>query len=243
MDLAGPRSRDNPEGPARDGLFGHDDAGGPRWAPRLKAPPERVEEPTAIFSLEEIGHWLEACQSATLPKLPGVDPAAWWRALVAFAYNTGLRIDTLVRVRWEHVEGRWLVVPAALMKRRRRGARIYLNRRALAAARSIRTDGEPRLFAWPAGLNQLHRARRRILDASRIEPRRRFGFHALRRALLSWLTARNPAVAKLQAGHVGGDVTLRYYVSPAIVGRFLERVPQPAVLEAAAPDPQQRLFV
>ncbi len=62
--------------------------------------------------------------------------------------------------------------------------------------------------------------------------------HNLRRSLLTWLAERNPAVAKLQAGHVGGDVTLLHYVHPRIVKGLLDELPQPA----AQADPQMKLF-
>jgi integrase len=253
LKLAGPwEPGEEQEEVPQAGYFGVYEDGRPRWAPRFDKMHEQDDPPKAIYRLAELGLWLDACSVATRPELPGVEPAAWWRALVLFLHNTALRIETAIQVRWSHVShdrGCWLVVPASLMKGRKHGAKIWLNPFALEAARGIRGEGAPgnnRLFAWPLSLRQLHRERKRMLAASRIEPDRRFGFHPIRRATLTRLAAINWAMAKLQSGHYINDVTLKYYVDPRIQKRVMDRFPQPCLSEVEPAvewiDPQRRLF-
>jgi integrase len=72
----------------------------------------------------------------------------------------------------------------------------------------------------------LQRARRRVLAATGIPPARQFGFHGLRRTLLTWLASENGMIASIVAGHAGG-VTQQFYVNPSAVAALMDRVPQP----------------
>lgn len=84
------------------------DAGLIPKAPKFRTPrPQRVMRPP--LSLEQIQGWLDATSVARSPRIPNVDAATWWRALVLFGYNTALRIDTLMRLEWSmFVEPGWL---------------------------------------------------------------------------------------------------------------------------------------
>jgi len=211
--------------------------------PYFERPPESHEEPSDIYTLDEIGLWLDACSTArrsmSLPWFNAARSARWWRALVIFAYNTGLRIETTMGATWDMIDrdpGRpgWMIVPAAIAKGQR-GGRYYVNRAARAAIESLGTKGadggQGNLFpwrGWPRSATWLHASRRNIQSRSQLPPARRIGFHGLRKALATWLAARNPMVASIVLGHRGG-VTQRHYVDPVIVAELLEQVPQPPV--------------
>ncbi len=206
--------------------------------PYFERPAERHEEPSDILTLEEIGLWLEACSLAartrSLPWFNAARAARWWRALVIFAYNTGLRIETIMGATWDMLDrdpGRpgWMIVPAAIAKGQR-GGRYYVNRAARAAIDGLGTRAAAgALFpwrGWPRSATWLHASRRKIQARSRLPADRRIGFHGLRKALATWLAARNAMVASIVLGHRGG-VTQRHYVDPAIIVDLLEQVPQP----------------
>lgn len=227
LKLAGPRS---PQNPAGQGLIDQ--------VPYLPRPRAEEDFPARDLSLEEIEQWLAGCQAATGPKIPGVEPAAWWRALVLWSYNTGLRIGTTLAARWGWIEGDWLIVPAAADKRRR-GRKLWLNRPALEAAARIRRGDL--VFGWTYRLQSFHQIRRCLVAAIDAERSERFRMHNLRRSLLTFLAAQNPAVARLQAGHsLSRDVLLRHYTDPAIVAELMARVPQPRC--EAGDGEQLRLF-
>jgi integrase len=203
------------------------------------------------FTLDEVGMWLGVCsRAAKTSNLLGVDPRRWWRAIVIFGFNTGLRIDTIMSATWEMMDRKkpgWITIPSTIYKGHKRGGEFYVNRHARAAIESIRLRSRERLFpwrGWPSSQRWLQESRRRLLNQSDIPQHRRFGFHGLRGALLTWLGGRNPMIASMVAGHSGRSggfsaVTRDYYVNPDAVRELLEAVPQPAARE---PDPQRFLF-
>ncbi len=246
LDMAGPKSRIHGRKAGLDkwGLFGFDADGDRREPPEI-ARLRSIERTPTPFSLMEMAQWIEACKSAQTPAIPGVEPADFWRALILFSYNVGTRKSTTLQLTRDMIEGEWLVVPPEIMKGRRREGRFWLNDHARSAIDSIRT-ADRRLFAWPYTPGAFTTAARRLIARSEIKPARRLGagLHRCRKALLSWLAARNGDVARLQAGHAsGGDVLLKHYVHPRIVRRLMARVPQPKLDgPPETDDPQQMLF-
>lgn len=227
LSLAGPRTQREPAG---KGLLAE--------VPYLPKPPERVEPSERDLSLAEIEQWMAACDGATRPRIAGVEPADWWRALILWQYNTGLRIECSLSVEWSMLGPRWLEVPARLVKGRKRGVKIWINEAARAAVARVRT-GSPRILSYPYQAKSFHAQRRAVVARIDGEHSERFKTHNLRRSLLTWLARHNPLVAKLQAGHsMGGDVLGKFYVNPSVVERLMSRVPQPV---EAADDRQKRL--
>jgi integrase len=231
LDRAGPRSRRVrnaarliPEPPGFD-----------RPRPRKRACPE-------LLSLVEIGAWLLACQEATSPaRIERVSPPVWWRALVIFAYNTGLRIDTIMELRWPMLnQAGWLEVPAEIFKGGDHGGVFYVNAAGRKAIEPLRKWGHEKIFPWahwPKSSSYLHKQRRRLWRRAHID-RPGNGFHGLRRALLTWLSGRNDLIARFVAGHAAGnDILQGHYVDHRqIVVELLEQVPQPRARRKGARD-------
>lgn len=227
LDRAGRRSRRNRLGA---GLFGDQ-------VPYIERPKARRKPPRDNFTLDEIAIWLSACDSALATRnLLGIVPAKWWRALVLFLYNTGLRIDTAMRIEWAMLDAQerdWLEVPASIYKGGEHGLSLYINAPAREAVESIRQFSDPRVFpwkGWPQSASWLQACRRRMLAGAGIAEQRRFGFHGLRKALASWIAPRNWMMAKVILGHSTADVTKEHYVNPDVMREILDRVPQPAVM-------------
>lgn len=241
---AGPRTGNNGEAYSKRGLFGADEDGDPRLAPNVPLPARTTKTPDP-FSLEDIGHWLRACEAARAPRIRGVAAADWWRALILFSYNVGTRIETTLKITRAMIRGKWLVIPASAVKGHRADLKIWLNAFALRAAVAIQSSGNDRLFAWPHTRNYFAHVQAEIIRNSEIPEAERYGgTHRLRKALATWLTGHNPAVARMQLGHsLAGDVLLAHYANPQIVKRLMERVPQPDCGWPATPDdPQMMLF-
>lgn len=216
--------------------------------PRIEIPDgQPSERPWKPLSAEDVAGLIRASRAATTPRLTGIEPAAWWRALLVFLWNTGARIGTALSIEWPMLEhdpprhGWWLVAPGRCMKGRRPG-RAFVNQAAHAAAVSIRRDGEPRLFRWPHTPGYLQAVRRRLGLP---------GFHRLRASLGTWMTERaggDPAAAQKQLGHASAATTLGHYVMPTVVAPALAELPQPKRRRRRRRrrrpirDPQMRLF-
>lgn len=219
LNLCGPRNRDNRLGA---GVIEN-----PAW---VDMPRARIKIARDSFTLAEISDWLAVCELADTPQGTGVAPAAWWRALLRFLYNTGLRLGTAVEITWSMIDGHWLEVPGDAIKGKQPRA-FWLNDVALRAIKTIRTD-HPRVFPWPdedveAEKQALQGQRRRLLKATSIDPKRRFGFHGLRKALASQLAGVNPMIAQMQLGHTTEGTTRRHYVHPDTIGPVMAAIPQP----------------
>jgi len=191
------------------------------WLPKLSTTTELRPD----LSMAEIEEWWDVVATATRPRVKGVIAPDWWRAWILFSYNTALRISTTLRVEWKHLKGDWLHLPGSIMKGGR-AAKIYINSTGRAAVEKIRTDS-PLMFSWTFRLRHIHTCRRAVVDQDNHPERANWTSHALRRTLDTWLTERNPAIAKLQLAHAQTDIDLRHYVQPRIVKPLLEEVPQP----------------
>lgn len=220
LDRAGPYSRRN--NPLGKSLIAD--------PPLLLKPAVVKNDVVDNFLLPEIGHWLEACHHASVPKLRRVSPKDWWQSLIIFDYNTGIRLETLLAARFDWIttddEGTWLIVPSTALKGRKRGRRFFLNQAALEAIEAIRTDRDL-IFEWRFTEGYLHDRRRELLAKTRIPEHRRFGFHALRKALATELGKINSIAAKMALGHAGGDVTIEHYQNRIILVESLMKLPQP----------------
>jgi len=226
-------------GPADDrNPLGYDLLERPPRLAKLRTTTELRED----LSLAEIEQWWDVVETARRPRIPGVAPADWWRAWLLLSYNTALRISTTLQVDWRHLKGEWLHLPGEIMKGGR-AAKVYLNTAGRRAIERVRTDSD-RVLSWPYRIRSFHTVRRKTVDQRHHPERSNWTSHALRRTLDTWLTERNPAVAKLQLAHKQNDIDLRHYVQPRIVKPLLEEVPQPKQAEAwlAGGDRQLRLF-
>ena len=240
LNLAGPRSRDCRQAATEDGLFGLDRHKRPRAAPWFNLPAARDKLPTDCFTLAEITAWIEACRWAGRPRLAGVAPAVWWQSLVRFLYNSGVRIRTALALRREwvrrHGSANWAEIPGPAYK----GGRphlIHLSAPAREALDAVSAGGTPELvfFGWPYSMTHLHQCRIRLLERAGLPPERRFGFHALRKALGSELWQRNRQAATLQLGHADGKVTEQSYAAPWVLGEALAAAVGPAMAEIPQP--------
>lgn len=218
---APPDARHNPDG-----------AGMLPEAIAIPKPSLVINDVEDVFTLPEIGHWLDACHHAKAPrKVPGVKPPDFWRSLVAFVYNVGLRIETVVLLRfeWFHTDehGHWVRIPPRSIKKKR-GRDFYVNKWAWGAMEEIRTRREL-VFPWAHDMSWLHEWRRRLLAKSEVKPERRFGFHGLRKACLTQSAMINPMAASMIAGHSSGrNVTRDHYIHKRVMVDTLDRLPQPA---------------
>jgi integrase len=226
--FAGPKTRDRA---GRRNLHLIDEA------PWIDRPPKVAPYPAGEFTLEEVRAIIANCRRRKMPKVPGVLPADWWKALIAVACYTGLRIGTLMQIEFDHIDNDgWLIVPAEIIKGQKRGLRQFLHPEARKAIEAIRTHRRL-IFEWPHGRpwpantrkRSLNRILHRMMTAAGIpaERQRYRAFHGCRKYHLTALyeTAGSrrvaEAVAQASAGHTQKGTTLGYYVAGAAQDRLL----------------------
>jgi integrase len=179
LQLAGPRVRTNQKRDLR--RFG---LGLLAEVPWIEAPEPDVLLPDGDFTHAEVLAILAACDAMTLPKLRGVPPGVWWRALVKFLCATGLRIGTTMALEWSMIGQQRLLIPGAIAKRKKPHEQ-YLHPKIAELLEPLKGHG-PRVFAWrnwprPGAVRWLQRNREKLLKAAGLEAHRRFGFHGFRK--------------------------------------------------------------
>ena len=200
--------------------------------PGFEPPEETTDGEPQLIPLNEIGDWLSVCRHADTPTHCRIKPDAWWRGLIIFAYNTALRIDTLMQLEWSMLDAEgWLDVPKRIFKGKRHGGKFYVNTAAREAIEPFRHHRYDRIFPWyewPSSKSWLHEKRRDLWTLAHIH-RPGNGFHGLRRSVLTWLGGKNRLVADFVAGHVrGNDILASHYIDhKQIVPELVEQVPQP----------------
>lgn len=99
----GPRNRD------AAGFIAH--------SPWVKRPRAEESEPITVPE-SSINKCYEGAVAMQTPRIAGVCPGNWWRALLVVALNMGLRSRTLfaLRVAWIDWEQRSIAIPAAALR-------------------------------------------------------------------------------------------------------------------------------
>jgi integrase len=190
--------------------------------PRLTWPVPRVVPPE---------HLDAACRAAdlmTVPQIPGIRPAQWWRSLLAVALNTGMRRRTLLSLEWAHVdfERRRAVLPAEIMKSRR-PLIVPLNVTAFQHLLAIRDDAGL-VFPWPLSPGKFDKYFHHLQDLAGIDRPDHFGLRHERKTFGTEVFEVSPAAAQWAMGHTTLSVTLKHYVAgDALMAKAVERLPQP----------------
>ena len=197
--------------------------------PWVKLPRETPKVPT-IVSVDQINAVYRQAAMMAIPSDPGIDPAAWWRALLVFAWNTGLRRRSIFALQWEWLDepGQRFVLPPSAMKSAR-GAVVYCSAVVLDHLDAIRpADNSGPVFPWPYHLTHFGTAFHRLQYDAGIPRQNHFGLHAIRRTLATRLYEVNPGAAQLALGHTNDAVTREHYVrGPEIIARALDAMAQP----------------
>lgn len=217
LDKAGPKGPRN-----------RDAAGILKNLPPWIKPPRAVYKEPRFVPLEYFNQVYLATACMDLPHVPGIKPPAWWKALLAVAYNTQARYGTLFTMRMDEInwQKECLDLPAERFKNRR-AQRIHLNAVALRHLQAIRTNREL-VFPGFGSSNSYYRALHRLLKLAAIPDAQHFGLHDIRRTGATLLWDDSPQAAQLALGHQSPETTRRHYIhQTGIVARALDALPQP----------------
>jgi integrase len=195
--------------------------------PYCKPPRAELPEPK-IVKADLLSACYEAAGSMETPRGFGVDPPAWWRALLVVTYNVGLRRRTLFAMEWRHVDFRegTLRLPAEIMKSRKR-LLLPMNdivRRHLLA---IRSD-EEKVFPRPFSRERFGFYFRQLQATAGVMGNEKFGLHTLRKTCATTLFQEDAQAAQLMLGHAAISVTQSHYINAVAALRdSVSRMPQP----------------
>ena len=195
--------------------------------------PKPEAKPVRVVTSEEMNAVYRTAATMNRPRLPGFEPAAWWRALLVVARNTGLRRRTIFQMRIDQVD--WdkgkLDLPPELLKAGR-AFTLHLTTTALEHLRGIRGVREL-VFPWPHSETCFYKTFHRLQTAAGIPRKEHFGLHDIRKTLGTVLWEDSPAAAQYALGHSSPEVTRRHYVQGfGIVARALDRMAQPEAFTA-----------
>jgi integrase len=187
-----------------------------------------VAELRVVWSPADIVALCAAASQMTTPRWCWAVPL-WWRSLLAFAYCTGYRRQTLLGLRWRHVDGDVVLPPAGICKRGS-SVRHFLNEDGLLALRlaSVFRDEDPNslVWDWPHGVRHFDRQLRRLCELAGFPAERVTGIHAARRCHATQLGLISGDAARASLGHASADTTVKHYLGSEVVRVAVSRLPR-----------------
>lgn len=216
----------------------------------LSKPPSKPE-PKPPFTLKQAR--LIAAEAAGLqwgPRpgkthrpLPTCSFGDWMQAFLAVLYYTGLRVGTVLALRWSHVDVRgkktWLDIPPTIVTKTHKGMRKFLHPQAVEALQRIKGTSEL-LLPCPYCYDYLAVLHKRLQHQAGIPASKVQSPHAWRRTHGTQMCRvgmrRGIKIAQSALDHADDDTTRQFYVrqEPMVIRRL------PLLL--APRDPQQLLF-
>lgn len=225
LDLCGPPDRSRRE--ALDLL---------ERVPFLQKPKRTKKPPEDCYSLAEIELLLANAGRAQCPDKLSIDAGEYMRRLYLLAFNTGMRVQEMCLVRWEHDRADFLDLPPRIVAKGSEGRRVELNQFArgiVDSMRGVHRRGETfaRIFPWPwnwaASRGQLYDQHTLVRECLPDHRRQFLAFHAFRKATANELVKINAMGCQKQLGHATAKMTGDHYVSRTAAKDAVARLPQP----------------
>jgi integrase len=229
------------------------DWGDLKQVPRVRFLKQAEKLPTFVPP-EHFAAIYEACEHAQKPHgIPNVQPADWWRALLAVAYTTGWRIGQIMAMKWANIDlEKATALSLAADNKGRRDVLLPLRPEVVEHLRKLQGSFGTHVFAWDHNLRDLWSELYRIQEAARIvepgadgKPEKKpmpkagkrgnwYGFHDLRRGFATQ-NAEGMDLFELQAlmQHRSLETTKLYVNMANRLNRAVEGLYVPEVLRRA----------
>lgn len=197
-------------------------------------PPKKLFHQRKAASPEEVERLYLACDQLRVPRVGGLKPAAWWRALLVLLFYTGLRYGTVRKLKFAWIDwGKGLLSIPPEATKTGIGLDLPLPKICLEHLAAIRTD-RVLVFEGLRYSRSFYPQWGKLQAAAGIPEEDRFGTHAIRRMLATLLWELEPQAAQLCLGHTNTATTRRHYVmATRIVARALDRLPVPVAFGGA----------
>jgi integrase len=186
------------------------------WAKPLKLPRPRPR----VAGDAELAAIYAASIDERLPSIDGVDPAAWWQALLVAAIATDCRREALFGLEWCDVDFRTMAVTIRFENDKEDCERVKPISEIL-ARHLLRIRAAPRPFFWPHGQRTWYQRWHAIQARAGVHARLRanhgehYTLHEMKGAGLSRLAAfASPGVVQFMGDHASAE-TARHYVDLA----------------------------
>lgn len=182
------------------------------------------------LAMETARSIVAAAKNVNVPNWPGISAVAWWRALLALLFYTGLRIGTVLRLRWHWVtkrpDGWWLEVPASAVPKTHKPVERPLHDLVVQSLEAIRGHSEL-LVPWPHCYEHLRRVHESLQAAAGIPSSEWLSPHAWRRTHgqeMARLGSRfGLQLAQFSLDHADPRTTSDFYVD--IASDLMRRLP------------------
>lgn len=234
LDRAGPRSRS-----ARDA------AGLLTEVPWTRPPRARRIAYRAHALPGQIAGVYRVADQARFPRVAGVEAGDLWRALIAVASCTALRIGQLTEAPMSALllDKALLLLPASICRKSRTEEPHPLHPLAVRELLKIRGRRELLFPFYGVGSHAKTTIYKELHRLQRLAGVESFGFHDIRRSTITALSAVSPAAAQLAAGHSSYKTT-QIYQGIGLLSDAVAALPLMDQLEfeSAAPFVQRRLF-
>lgn len=179
---------------------------------------ERIPEPERVpsaWTREELGRLFKACEGMQ-GDVCGVPAAGWWYALHRVAWDTGERLNALLSIRWEWIEGRSLSIPAEVRKGGRKSMVYQLKAPTLDALDAIRQPTREVVFPWGLHITSFSGYYKKLLKLAELPyVPHKSGLHKLRRTFATHIAAAG-GEATDALGHADGKTARKSYIDPRI---------------------------
>ena len=191
-----PPGRNNPEGLGLIDRF--------IYIRKLKEPEKIVR----VATEKQLNAIYEACAEATWPDFE-FGAASWWRSLVVFLYNTGLRRNDFLALTTKEVDLEKSLIEFSAEKTGKE-RRLPLHQSVVDHFASIWSSREF-VFPKPHGLKTLYQQWYAIQKAAEIAQDDHLTFHQLRSTCGTHLFQRSPGAAQEMLGHSSMETTRKSY--------------------------------
>ncbi|MDR1384787.1 MAG: tyrosine-type recombinase/integrase [Planctomycetaceae bacterium] len=203
----------------------------------LRAAKPKIEMPTEVFrdaedtlTFEEISAWMEAAKNMKHVPIDGIEYGIWWECFLTLMYNTGIRVGTALKMRWDWVDFRNHIIRIKKADNVKTKYIISLNAEAMEVLKTMQelsktVTKNSIVFKWGMHSQTIYYHANKHLKAAGIPQERRFKFHSIRKHFGSELMKESLAAAAKGLGHRNQQTALNYYGnSKQMCDPFVERI-------------------
>lgn len=167
------------------------------------------------WQLDEVYRIVEAARSLKGYLCNGIERAGFWEGVVRVCYDTALRKQDILLIRWRHLFYDKGGIEC-IQSKTGRGIIKVLRPETIDVIKRIEHPKRERIFHWPHSSKPWNDQWNKILKIAGLPVTRRNGLQKIRRTSVSWLERYNPGNASDHLGHVCLALAKRNYIDPRV---------------------------